>query len=1082
MKRILLATLLALATTASSAQTFESHEIRLRETAPKILGWPIQLAGGDLVLTETDARDSGSWQLRFGDGGQWRRVMPRPGYAWSQLMPMATGDFIGVAHGYSGSTCELYALSPELQLKWRHQASFAFDSDNEGGGDCGTFAQDADGRTWYRDADFSVGYLHGDGSFGPDLDLRNWLDPSGAVQATALAAFPNHAGAVVAVADVVDRSRTELVALSEGNQITWRHPLSRLQGEGLEVSSLQIDATGEIFAIGTSHDASSIHLMALRLDANGTLRWMRRYPELPLFDFHASHRFADGSLGVLYRALRAGNTAGWEYRIALIGADGNMQRSLGAGSEFLDIVRLTRFVQLGNGSRWLISNRSHDNGGLGVAWDLDGDGALQPLGIGKQTGVALRSDGLALVFGDALGAQAMLFDGLGNAQRVAFDSMPPYTPNPSPLNRKPIGDGDDLLLWVNERLGQAILSRLDAQGHERWQRALGEGSAYAPGVQRDRLQVIDAQTACVRMDARLACIDTGTGVVRFERSLSTTTEFSALASSGAIELLFTDAEFHFQHWLLSTSNEVLMARDLGNVTPIHIEPGHVLALGAAGSNTLVESSTAAAAATTRVVPADSALLSAAVSHRFDNGDFLVATGSGMRLQRCDAQGLVLWARDLATHADWEVHEARLVHGSESVLVHSVHATSGHSRRLHFSDAASGQPLGVPARPGDGAVEPVFAVDEARSSVIAIDAHAGVVALRPFDFHGVALAPSAWRCQGDCAVREASAAAGQVRMLVEEDGEFAAPAMIQLTLSDAIRARRIPHPDDGAISGVFVAANDSNRGYLIDWLPSARVLFVARFAGDASDTTWRALLDWETMQGTVSAGASEITLSRYRNADGRFAAADDAPITRFGSATFRFDGCDAAELVLTDTSGAQPVTEVVHLLRSGPRVKTCALLDGTQIAAQATLPARGGFDTRQSGVWVAAGASDQGLLAAVLPATADGNGVFFAPWFTYWTDVGANPGTANRHWLTLQGTLTPASDHRAELTIYRATAGSHGPTRPSNTYRVGTATWPLQDCEHATLDYQFDPDESAQPYSGRSGTLNFSRPGACSGGP
>lgn len=936
---------------------------------------------------------------------------------------------------------------------------------------------DRDGRVWsWTSEPWIVGTVHAESGQVGRLDLA----PTVAGNYAHLFAWPSRSGAVVAA----DRwSASQFAAIDATGSVLWRHQLPALSTThfGWDLRHELLATSNRSGAVALTdfvvqydyiwghfdYETLGVHIAVL--DSSGSLIWHHDADEGRLTRLVAQHLFDDGTLAVLTQP-RTPNGTQHGLRMRLFAADGALL------TDHTDDAVSWCHVVAPRSRHWAICTTY---GQLNKAISLD-DGSSRVLTSGGIEHIVRRSDGSALIFEKSTPPfTAEVFDGTNASTMIDFTNRNAMSDvHASPIASRALANGDQLLL------SSSRLSRFNHSGDMLWTRPLPNtyGTSVPGGLiagDQSQLLLVADHVCFVRSDPkrRVLCYHQDTGNQSLSRLLSGTATEKAwvIARNGALELLFRDAASHVQHWLLSLGGELVMSRDLGAGAAVWLDADGALAQRHPDS-ALITSDFDAAAPVVHALPADSPLRAEQIVDRIDRSAWLSlgfttpwwGGPTSVQVRIHDASFRQRWLRDFPVAPD-----ALTLVSTDADYVKLMLRDSTGARQMQFLSATTGETVapalampypGVMLRGPAGAFGLTYA-------------DRGTIVWRTWDALGRELGSHAWQCPGDCEPGAATTDGGRLDVIVSGlGGPFA------LALEDAFAPRRAPNGDDGAIAGVFTAANETNRGYVIDWLPSSRTLFVARFAGDTSNATRRELLDWETMQGTVSAGASEITLSRYRTADGRFAAADDATTTHVGSATFRFDGCDAAELVLTDTSGAQPVTEVVQLLRSGPRMVPCALLDGTQIAAQATRPARGGFDTRQSGAWVAAGASSQGLLAAVLPATADGDGVFFAPWFTYWTDAGANPGTANRHWLVLQGALTPASNGSAALTIYRATAGSYGPVRPSNTHRIGTATWTLVDCEHATLDYQFDPGELARPYAGRSGTLNFSRPGACSGGP
>jgi hypothetical protein len=1077
--------LLASATSNAYAQTVDARILQGTNESAVHLESPLRLDNGEIVVVESDARSQDFRRLRFGEDGQWHGELAFSGKR--RTIALANGEFLSVQNTQPhDGDCDIAGLSRQFEMKWRH-TDLIGDDDEFDDDECGRFDADALDQLWYADADWKIGRLHRDGTLATELDLSDVVPSSQTVQVTALAAARGRGGAYYALADVFDDSDTEILHYDEHMVLQRRAAPQLPSGAGLQIDALYPLASGDVVGIGISRYSG---------DSNGTLHFVRqaanvdgphvslKVSALQSNAILASHRFDDGSFGVLYQSPPVPpQTSSDDSRVALLAADGTTIADFYADND-LQAVPYTSFVQLTDGTHWLITNHGPSSRPRGVAMSLDGNGAQLELDIGQQTGVIARSDGTALVFGSELGNRVLRFDGSSAREMLTFSARSPLGDRLIRDETRKLADGGHLLLWHEERSLRPIAARLDANGAVRWQSALAdlihpEVIAWVPSrifLLAEHVCLLNASLDLFEWALECRRLDNGTQSLLLPLGDMHGAPLVAESASG-IDLLYTDANYRARYRHVFGDTPVATERDLGNGEAAWLEPGYAIARSQEHRTITIMPSRDAPLVTHTLNDNSNDVLWRQIVAR-DGGDVITYILLGdlgrVEFRRLHLTGELVWERELNGvnfDLDWPI-----IRSGETVQL-SLRADD--TRWLHTIRRDTGAVVGVPARISPWHSPWVHSIDPTDGTLQVAIGEPGRIDWRSFDSHGAPLGVTSFRCPADCTPQSVSPDGREVTAFVEDavtDG-----ALLAFTLPERPTARRAPVVDEG-VAGVFIATNDTNRGYVVDWLPSARVLFVARFAGDASETTTRELLEWETMQGVVGAGSSAVTLPRYRNAGGRFAAGDDAPIIAFGSATFRFDGCDAAELELTDASGTTPTSEIVHLRRSGPRLKTCRLLDGMQIAAQAVLPARGGFDPRQSGAWVAAGASDQGLLAAVLPASANTNGVFFAPWFTYWTDASANPGTGNRHWLTLQGTLTPATNGSTALTIYRATAGSHGPIRPSNTYRVGTATWTLTDCEHATLSYQFDADASAQPYSGRSGVQNYARPGACSGGP
>lgn len=1047
------------ASTLALAHDFESRPLAGTTVPVGALLDVIALDNGDVVLHERDANHRQQRYSRFDADG---RFLGTTSLAGEHAILGASADSSLVS--FECSSAHTVGHSPAGQLLWRfrplllhnHCSGYPFDLERRVG-------IDRDDRVW------NLVWMEASTILAESGQLRSFdLSQIVATDASELSmyAWPTRSGAVIAANSLTS---PQFAAIDGDGEVLWRHhtPVFAATRPGWLLEHHLFATSNRSGGVALT-DVVSQHCLgfcfqyetlathiAVR-DAAGQLIWSKDAADGPTAVFRGQHLFADGTLAVL-----TGHQTG--LRLRLFAADGTL-----LGDRTDNTVSSCEFIAP-NGAHWALCAGFN----VGKAISLDNDSSHDFTRMSDDRGqIVPRADGSALMFkSDRPPFRAEVFNGTGTTTTIEFPTSAFVNRFDRPYARRYLEHGDELLLRHNR------ISRSNSAGETLWSTPMANITRTDLIAGEPSQLLLVANHVCTVVgdpDRRVLCFNRTTGAPTVWRDLAgaTTEKVRAVVRGDMIELLFRDSALHVRHWLLNMHNELEMSRDLGVGAVLWLDGDGALAQRFE-DQALIVSNFAAAAPVVHGLPANSPLRTEQIVDRFEDGDWL-SVGStstlflkAAQVRRLDANFSQRWLREFP-----DVSAPATPVSNDATYLRVMLRDASGTERMQFLNAATGATAASPR-----AITPstplLFGPAGAFGRVREVN---GTVVWQAWDALGGELASHAWRCPSACGSPKATIDGDQLTVIVSVDHVHV------LTLEHPFSPRRAPHADDGAIAGVFTAANETNRGYVIDWLPSSRTLFVARFAGDTANSTRRELLDWETMQGVVSAGANEITLSRYRNADGRFAAADDAPITAFGTATFRIDGCDVAELALTDTSGTQPITEIVHLRRSGPRLKTCTLLDGTQIPAQARLPARGGFDSRQSGAWVASGASDQGLLAAVLPATADDNGVFFAPWFTYWSDAGANPGTANRHWLTLQGTLTPANHGSVALTIYRATAGSYGAVRPSNTHRIGTATWTLVDCEHAILDYQFDLGDLARPYAGRTGVQHYARPGACSAVP
>lgn len=361
---------------------------------------------------------------------------------------------------------------------------------------------------------------------------------------------------------------------------------------------------------------------------------------------------------------------------------------------------------------------------------------------------------------------------------------------------------------------------------------------------------------------------------------------------------------------------------------------------------------------------------------------------------------------------------------------------------------------------------------------------GQIFIESYDFLGHRLSTRAARCGVSCDLKLLEYRLDGVEYLATRSNTTDGSELVWGRLDAPFTPRRVPLASQRGLAGVFVSAADVNRGYMIDYISSNNTLFVARFAGETAGATDRRYLDWETFQGSGVTVDGDIVLTRHRSRHGEFGRQTAVVTEPNGAAILSFDGCDHAVLTLRPAAWNPevPEEESFYLQRLGRRQHVCEFANAPADPAQITRTARGLIDTRQSGAWLIEGANSQGILAAVEPATDNVDGVFFAPWFTYWPSDGNNPLTDNRHWLTLQAPIPTHASDAVTLGIYRSTAGSHFGVDITNTQRIGEAVWTFTSCERASVSYVFEAGDEAWPFQSKQGSFIATRPGACSGGP
>ena len=112
----------------------------------------------------------------------------------------------------------------------------------------------------------------------------------------------------------------------------------------------------------------------------------------------------------------------------------------------------------------------------------------------------------------------------------------------------------------------------------------------------------------------------------------------------------------------------------------------------------------------------------------------------------------------------------------------------------------------------------------------------------------------------------------------------------------------------------------------------------------------------------------------------------------------------------------------------------------------------------SGAWYSPQIAGQGLFVEYFPQ----NNLLFAPWFTYAFYPSDWDTVANLRWYTLSGIVEPGAKV-AQLEIRRNIAGAFNSAPITESTLVGSATLRAQDCNRATLEFQFIPSEAQGIY-------------------
>lgn len=298
----------------------------------------------------------------------------------------------------------------------------------------------------------------------------------------------------------------------------------------------------------------------------------------------------------------------------------------------------------------------------------------------------------------------------------------------------------------------------------------------------------------------------------------------------------------------------------------------------------------------------------------------------------------------------------------------------------------------------------------------------------------------------------------------------------LELADAGQDPATVRADQAGINGAWFAPWANGQGLVFDWIADARILFAPWFTFAPEGGNDPSGLRWYTLQGELADPSTGATLGIFSNESGRFGVGISAP-RQVGSAELSFESCERAQFRYQfDPDENDGLRGLVTLSRLTPGL-ACSDAPGAPGAAVPAPPATvpNALDASLDGAWFDPANSGQGLTFTTIPASNPAEGILFAAWFTYDTEV-APDDPRQQHWFTLQGPL--GSSDRTTLAIVRTTGGALLTQPTNNNQQVGTATVTRLGCDRLRLDYQFDDNDRAGPYRRISDFRELQRIGGC----
>lgn len=1032
----------------AAAVDFVARDVPVRHEARFLLADPVRIAAHDIAVRQIEPQaldaellTARSRWLRFGDDGRWLGVIGEyPG----TLRPLAQGGEWLEARALATTDGSVHAVCVAGRTDIQHRALRAIRVvDRE---TCDDYVEGSNGTMWSWNAREIV-RIDDDGGTGITIRPSD-LDVSAGAEFSAMATIPEHGLAWIALAWANGSPSEALAVVRVDAQGRVTHSFSppSVSGGHVRISSVLPLPDGRILAVGLTRPVGvgNSDLYLAKLDAQLQPVWVRRHHIGQWTTISTVHRFDDDKVAVI--GARAAATT-----LAMLSDAGDLLRE-GATDDVINLQR-HHFKQSRDGRHRLYLNRVVEgepdifgSGGtedalLGAAWELDLDGMISDLDIGTFLGATDLGDGRLWVQGSNT-AHSWLFDGDDREMGPVLAVPDIGSAHLSDAQDGRLLDGGDVVLYktVAEDTALDTLQRIAPDGEVRWRRSV-------PSLWPQTGRWIGDSHYCGLTQSTLECIALSDGRSTMSIALGAGIDGSA-------------------SWLAGSGDTVLL------LTPEGAEQGRLRMFAMDGR---------------MLQTTPTAFGPVGVRHRWQNGDWLVGEAASATapavLRRVRTDGREVWRRVLALGE----HPGDIA--ADEDRVYAVQTAGARRQQLLFIDALAGHAV-APGQvlDSDEGARLLVAADGAGAGVVGdvrtSDAPlttGGTIAWRAFSRDGIPLIARTWRCPGTCRSIGDRIRATELQLLATTSPPFAEFALTALTLRTPFEARSIPRASAGGWSGVFVGTDQTFRGYLLDYLPSFNAVFGASFDSNRNELADRRNLYWETLQGRVDAPTDAFMLTRYRTSGGRFGQAQDATIVVRGTTSLRFDGCDHAELI-DDTGGTQPSVQIRHLRRAGPRAQSCVLDDGRTLPADIDAAPRGGFDPRQSGAWTSTSAPNEGVMLGIQPPGATTVGTFFAAWFTHWPVSEPADMPIGDHWFTLQGAIPVDTQGRVDLTIYLSTTGSSGGVRPDNARRVGIASWTLAACDRARFEYAFDTADALGSFSGLRGGLEFSRPGACNGGP
>jgi hypothetical protein len=481
-----------------------------------------------------------------------------------------------------------------------------------------------------------------------------------------------------------------------------------------------------------------------------------------------------------------------------------------------------------------------------------------------------------------------------------------------------------------------------------------------------------------------------------------------------------------------------------------------------------------------------------------SGLLLTTNGATTQLSRLDASGVVLWTRALsqappATDTPYNHASTIEVRGNAAYLVLGFRGDSDSIAFRSDKDLLRRFPYLVEkVSLADGSVAwsttlddilfdfPIAHLDASAQQLVAVSGWSNKIhtqILATADGH--VLDDRFDGCDADnCTLSGASLGSdGALRAIVDASSDVSGSFQRIFTRNAPLAAGAPIRLDQAGLDGAWFAPYASGQGFTLDYIASAKTLFMPWFTYTADGGNTPGALAWYALQGSIDAGATGANLA-IAAADPSSFNAGAVGVRQVGTAHLSFSDCTAGTLSYHFNADVNAgASGLISLTRLTPSSNVCVLANGSTAPAQVADVSMQGFDASQSGSWFDPATSGQGLEITIVPPGTGNDGFVFAAWFTF-DPANHSDDAAHQHWFTLQGSLAGAGAGKVSLPILRTIGGRLDATPTGNTVQVGHAALTITSCNSAQLDYQFDDNDDAHAFAGLSGSIALTKIGGC----